>query len=314
MPGPLHQGLVHLLNHNPQLVFDLARRFDAAFGSGHVGFEAFEAFEAASNELPDPAKQGRILHADGVHAALVAVPHAAPVRVGGVAVEVQTCRDGLKLYSWLSYAAGVRRLFECRGWTMVFAPDADIRRYYEELFADELRARPWFVDPTLLPPIVETRQAAQDLARALLTVVFRARLIQAVPCARATLEALHQSTLDPEDRRVYTQLVRASLKDEQLDRLPKELLQWDDDWEMGPMELTSAYYTRGLAAGREDGLEEGRLVEARRLLVQVLEHRGIRLDDSHRARVDGCTDREQLESWLHRALETADADAIFTAG
>lgn len=261
MPGPLHQGLVHLLNNNPHLVFDLARHFDAKFGTSWVGFEA------ASNELPDPANEGNILHADGVHAALApapeAPPDAAPRRVGGVAVEVQTCRDLLKLYSWLSHAAGVRRLFTCRGWTMVFAPDEDVRRYYERLFADEPRACPWLVDPSLLPPIVETRQAARDVAKALLTVVFRARLIHAVACARAAIEALRNSTLDREDRRVYTQLVRASLKDDQLRRLPKEILQWDDDWEMGPMELTSAYYTRGVAAGRQ----EGRLIEARRLLL-----------------------------------------------
>ena len=67
MPGPLHQGLVHLLNNNPHLVFDLARHFDDNFPTSWAGFEA------ASNELPDPAAEGNILHADGVLAALAAV-------------------------------------------------------------------------------------------------------------------------------------------------------------------------------------------------------------------------------------------------
>jgi hypothetical protein len=48
------------------------------------------------------------------------------------------------------------------------------------------------------------------------------------------------------------------LKQEQLDLLPKELLQWDDADPLGPMELTGAYYTRGLAEGIAQGVAQGR--------------------------------------------------------
>lgn len=40
MPGPMHQGLLFHLEHNPDLAFELAHQFDAQIGPKHGKFEA----------------------------------------------------------------------------------------------------------------------------------------------------------------------------------------------------------------------------------------------------------------------------------
>jgi hypothetical protein len=253
VPGPFHQSLLFLLKRNPQLVFELARQFDDQFGiTSHE-------YEVASNELPGPSAPDNVLHADWVIAEVVR-NGSSRIAKSSLAVEVETTFHAFKTYSWLSYAAGVRRLFKCRGWSLVFAPDEDVRTNAQNMFLTESRASPWFVVPEMLPPILDPEQSAKDIDRAVLTTLFHTRSPVALACARATLQALFR--VAPPHGKIYHALVTAALKQEQLQQLPKELLQWDDTDPLGPMELTGAYYTRGLAEGleqgREQGLEQGR--------------------------------------------------------
>ncbi|PRP97888.1 hypothetical protein ENSA5_31210 [Enhygromyxa salina] len=298
MPGPIHQGLLFLLKQNPYLVFDLAHDFDTQIPPQH------NKFEIASNEIPSPAKDGNILHADWLVAA-VCEKQPALRRVAGLAVEVQTTDDVLKLYSWLSYAAGVRNVFRCRGWTIVFAPDADVRRRAQNMFAAEPRASPWFVEPHMLPPIHDVEQAAKDIDRAVLTAVFHARSELGVACIRATLEAMRK--VAHKHRRVYGDLMRAMMTEEQLEQIPERLFEIDDEAPLGPMELTGAYYVRGHREGRE----EGRCAEARKLILRVLERRSVALDEDQRHRIETASDLSTLETWLDRALTASSTAELF---
>ncbi|MEM9459699.1 MAG: hypothetical protein AAGF11_36315 [Myxococcota bacterium] len=47
--------------------------------------------------------------------------------------------------------------------------------------------------------------------------------------------------------------------------------------------------------------------------MEVLQTRGLVLDDDHRDRVDRCDDEAQLQRWLHRALTATSLDEIFEA-
>jgi hypothetical protein len=281
VPGPIHQTLLLLLKSNARLVFELARHFDDRFGAPAV------QYEAVSNELPDPAAPANVLHADWVVAEVV-VQGEDRIRVAGIALEVETSLNLLKCFSWLSYAAGVRRLFYCRGWTLVFAPDEEVRACAQRMFVTEPRASPWFVVPEMLPPIIDVNQSARDIDRAVLTTMFHVRSPIGVACARATLEALIR--VAHPYRKMYRNLVTASLKQEQLEQLPKYLLEWDDEEPLGPMELTGAYYVRGRSEGRSEGL--ARAIEG------VCEVLGIPLGPNERAQM--------------QALDAAGLDALFT--
>ena len=301
MPGPLHQGLLHLLEHNPALCFELASHFDPRFALERA------RFEVAPNELPDPSAPGRVLHADWV---VAAARRTELRRTASLAVEVQTCDDLLKYYSWLSYAAGVRRRFRCRGWTLVFAPDPDIRRRAQKMFEDEPRAAPWFVRPKMLPPILHARQAAADIDRAVLTAAFHARSKLGVACVRATLEAMTDRIDELElacpHLPVYRGIMHAVLTDEQLKQIPKRLLDIDAEAPLGPMELTSAYYVRG----QREGQRKGQRAAIRTNLVRVLEARGLELDPGQRERIEACEEIERLEQWFERALVATSLERV----
>ena len=47
-------------------------------------------------------------------------------------------------------------------------------------------------------------------------------------------------------------------------------------------------------------------------LIRALEVRGITLSPAQRERIDSCTDSDQLEGWLERAVVAHSADEVFT--
>jgi hypothetical protein len=63
------------------------------------------------------------------------------------------------------------------------------------------------------------------------------------------------------------------------------------------------HYGRGVADGEAKG-------EATALLA-VLEARGVEVPDDARERIAGCTDREQLETWIRRAATATSAEDLF---
>lgn len=292
MPSFLHQGLLALVKANAAQLFELARHFDAR---APLLLPGVDAYQSHANELPNPAFPGALLHADWV----VAQPDAL-----ALAVEVQTCRDRLKRYSWLSYAAGVRRLFDCPGWTLAVIPDPELRRWYQQMFEDEARASPWFVEPHMLEPITSVQRAKRAPQRATFAALFHAREVLGVACALATLDALRQ--VDPVDlpqRRIYRELVLTTLTREQLEELPPELLEVDPHAPLGPMERTNAYFTQGREEGLETGREEGRCRELARVLIQVLAGQNQGIDEDTRVTIEACRDLDELRTWLDAALE-----------
>jgi hypothetical protein len=178
---------------------------------------------------------------------------------------------------------------------LVFAPDEEVRTNAQNMFETEPRASPWFVVPEMLPPILDVDQSARDIDRAVLTTLFHVRTAIGVDCARATLQALI-GVAHPY-RKMYRDLVKASLKQEQIEQLPKHLLEWDDEDPLGPMELTSAYYVRGHSEGRVQGVEEGRAQALEQAIEGLCEVLAIPLGPSERARL--------------QALDTAGRDALF---
>ena len=78
----------------------------------------------------------------------------------------------------------------------------------------------------------------------------------------------------------------------------------------GKAEGLAAGKAEGLAAGKAEGLAEGK----REDLLTVLLERGLPLTDEERARIEKCTDVEQLRLWHRRAITAASAaDVLATA-
>lgn len=66
--------------------------------------------------------------------------------------------------------------------------------------------------------------------------------------------------------------------------------------------------------GREEGREAGRLKDRAEMTLRILDLRGITVPDTVRARVEACTDFDQLSVWSERAVHATTADDLFDTG
>ncbi|TDD63825.1 hypothetical protein [Actinomadura rubrisoli] len=95
-------------------------------------------------------------------------------------------------------------------------------------------------------------------------------------------------------------------------------LVWVRAWE-GRMMMDSPYHSdvmrgafaQGFAEGKAEGKAKGKAKAIARSVLLVLQARGIEATDEHRQRIEGCTDQEQLETWLQRAVTAQKADEVF---
>ena len=59
--------------------------------------------------------------------------------------------------------------------------------------------------------------------------------------------------------------------------------------------------------------EEGREAESIKKLLRLLVKRGIAVTEPQRARIEGCTDLDQLDEWFDRAATATSAAEVFDA-
>jgi hypothetical protein len=79
----------------------------------------------------------------------------------------------------------------------------------------------------------------------------------------------------------------------------------------GTYEFTSkyarSYFNRGKAQGKAEGKAEGRAED----VLVVLAARGLDVSDHARARISGCSDFDQLDTWVRRAATAESIDDLF---
>lgn len=71
--------------------------------------------------------------------------------------------------------------------------------------------------------------------------------------------------------------------------------------------LVSSEYAEAYALG----FAAGRLYEARRILVMVLDARGLEVSDAVRSRIARCSDVDRLEDWIRRAVVATEGAEVF---
>jgi predicted transposase YdaD len=72
-------------------------------------------------------------------------------------------------------------------------------------------------------------------------------------------------------------------------------------------EFARKYVAEGREVGRQEGRQEGELVA----LLEVLEARGLTVDDTARQQILACTDPAQLKRWLREAVTVRSVQELF---
>ena len=227
----------------------------------------------------------------------------------GVVIEVQRAIDPRKQYTWPLYTYSLCARLEIPVVLLVFCTDRVIARWAGEQTGRVVGQRfvPLVLGPDQIPRITTVEQAAAAAELSLLSVLAHHQEPNGDEVIRATLGAL--ATLDEPRRGQYSDWLMAA--SEATRRLLEELMN-TGKYAYPMSDFARTHYGRGLADGKAEGETEGEARGKAEAILTVLAARNLAVHDLVRARILACTDPEQLQRWLTRAVHCAGVDELLS--
>jgi hypothetical protein len=229
--------------------------------------------------------------------------------VFAIVVEVQLSRDEDKRRTWPVYLTSLRSRVSCPTALLVVVPDAAVARWCAQPIAlghPGFTLQPLVAGPEAIPVLVDEREARQDPELAVLSAMAHGREDVGRTIVRTVLAAVEG--LEAERVRLYVDLAMSSLSEAARSAL--EALMRSDKYEY-QSEFARKYVAEGLQKGREEGRQEGLHEGERAALLEVLDARGLEVDDAARQQILACKDLAQLKVWLRRAATAASVKDLF---
>jgi hypothetical protein len=292
MPSHLHEVLVAMFRDRPTLAADVLA------GQLGVAVPAFTQAQASSGDLTDAAPTE--YRADVV--ITLTANGAGDDPVLAVVVEAQLRVDPRKRRSWPAYVATLHARLGCPVVLLVVCSSAAVAaRCGEPIVFGEPPGvvTPLVLGPGQIPVVTDPVRARRNPELAVLSALAHGggrdqrRVVEAVWAAleivdhdHATLYADVLLTVLPAAARDYLEACMATTTGHRY---------YSD--------FARRYFDQGEAKGEAKG-------EARAVLA-VLDARGIEVPDELRERIVGCTDLEQLDTWVRRAATASTAQDLF---
>ena len=224
--------------------------------------------------------------------------------VQAVIVEVQLDPDPEKHFSWPVYVAGLRSRHRCPAFVLAVTVTETTAEWCGTAF--DLGGcnffRPVVLAPSAVPTIDEETAARERPELAVLSSIAHVREPNALARGRATLAAVWD--LPGEKREAYSDLVLVAYEKEARAAFEELMMSGHYDFQS---DFARTYQAKGREEGREEGRAEGR-AEA---LLAVFEARRLHVSNEARDRILACTDSEQLDVWIRRAVSVATVDELF---
>ncbi|MEU9840864.1 hypothetical protein AB0C69_16745 [Actinomadura sp. NPDC048032] len=285
-----HEGPIKIIRDNPEVVAQLLK---TAFG---IDVSDAATIRSTSESCTQPAPAAYV--ADNV----VEICEAGSTEPTiGVIAETQLAKDPDKHGSWPVYLTSLHAKLLCPCYLLVICPSRSVAEWAREAIQighPGFNLVPYVVGPGMAPLVTTPEQAAQ---RPEMTVL--AALANIIPTDKESLEITHAalatiSNEDEENGRLYTDLVMGVLS-----KGARKILEGYVKAGAAGYKFKSEPFRRSHAEGQAEG-------EAKSVL-KVLEARGLSVSDDVRERVLACTDPEQLDQWLVRAVTAERADQLF---
>jgi hypothetical protein len=293
MPSGEHESPIALAKLDPGLVaWLLARLFDVKVPDYH---------HARARPTDVRVMVPRTYHADG----MLVFCDAADRTVLAAVLEVQRGWDDSKRWTWKLYVAQLEAELEVNVALVVYCPDPALARWYRGMFEGEglsLPLRPFIFTPRDVPLVVDVELARADPA----VVVFSALCHSGEADVDAVFPALAEAlrALGPKKAILYYDIVLAGLP--QAPRARWEAYMSTAVGSEYRSELLREIDERGQAIGEARGEARG---EGRAVLT-VLDARGVPVPEAVREQILVCTDLDQLDAWLRRAIVATSADDV----
>lgn len=289
MPSRLHQTLSELFLNHPPLAAEL---LSDAFGMELPVWNQARIESAQVAEVPAAEWRGD---------ALVTLVDINDAVVLAVVVEVQLRTDDDKRFSWPVYVSNIRYRRRCPTLVLVVCPDEDTAGWAAEpiVLGPGSVTTPLALGAQLVPVVTDPVQAAICPERAVLSAlahgVKHRHWRQVVEAAWTALQAVDQDHFD-----LYADMVHAALSGASR-RYLEELMNVTVSEPLSP--LFRPHWVRGRAEGRAEA--------GARAVLAVLAARGIEVPDIAMQRITTCTDLDQLDAWVRRAVAVSSAQELF---
>jgi hypothetical protein len=222
-----------------------------------------------------------------------------------VIIEVQCGRDQDKQWSWPAYLTTLRGRLRCPVVLLVISPERDIAKWCTRsipLGHPGLVFTPLVLGPDEIPTIIDPLQAQANPELSVLSAVTHGDGVDREKIFTAMLRGLED--IESEQAQGYIDNVLAMLTEDGRKILEEIMSTGTREYKS---DFARGYYGRGKAEGLAEGLAQG---EAK-MLVLVLDARGINLSDEARAEILNCSDQAQIEEWGRRAATIASMDELF---
>jgi Arc/MetJ-type ribon-helix-helix transcriptional regulator len=302
MPSLLHEALVALFRNRPSLAPELLR-------------------EALDIQLPswsdirlESAQLSEVIPAEYRADLVVLLLQQQPVLA--IVLEVQLHPDDDKRYSWPAYLAGFRARLRCPVMLMVVCPDAAVARWCAEPIHTGHEGwvlRPIVLGPESVPVVTQLQRAKQAPELAVLSVLAHGQGEQGTELAQAALEAVAQ--LDDERLKFYTDLVWLAIPEAARRALEAMMssgsYQYQSEFVKRLVRREAELEAKGRVEGEAIGEAKGKAAGKAEAVLQLLQLRGIEVDDETRQVVLGCRDLAQLDRWLGRVMTVGSARELF---
>jgi hypothetical protein len=292
MPSYLHEVLVEMFRDRPALAAELL--------TGPLGLSVplFGRARVFSADLTNVAPTE--YRADAVVTLSVGD---APVL--GVVVEVQLSDDGRKRRSWPAYVATLYARLGCPVELLVVCPDPVDAAWCGTPIAvngSGFVLTPQVLGPAQVPVVTDPELAKRQPELAVLSAMAHGERFGGKGVFEALLAALEAVDQDHAD--LYTDIVLAALPEAIRDYLEALMSASAIRARYGyQSDFARRYYGEGKAEGKAEG-------EARAVLA-VLDARGIEVPDPVREDITGCTDLDQLDTWIRRAVTANKVQDLF---
>jgi hypothetical protein len=306
MASMQHEGLLLLFRNRPTLAPELLRD---ALG---LSLPPYSEARVESAELTEVVPTE--YRADLVVLLLEGKP------IFAIVVEVQLARDEDKRKTWPLYLTSLRSRVGCPTALLIVTPDAAVARWCAqpiELGHPGFVLQPLVAGPDAIPIIVDEQAARRDPELAVLSAMAHGHEEVGQAIAQTVLGAV--VGLDTDRARLYFDLALSCLND--VARHALEALMQSGNYQyqtefarryvaQGRQEGHQEGHQEGLQKGRQEGRQEGEVAA----LLEVLDARGLKVDEAARQQILACTDLAQLKVWLRRAVTVKSAQELFASG
>ena len=220
-----------------------------------------------------------------------------PTRRCIMLVESQTDPDEVRRRRWPYYIAFLQDKYECPVLLLVVCSKQETTEWAREPIISGLAGltcmtvTPVVLGPDNVPAVTSSVEAADDIPFAVFSALTHSR----GPEAHAILTALAAAldTIDTETADFLVEFTEAGLGNTPGQRI----------WKVLMATVTYSYTSELRAKGRAQGQAQS--------ILQVLDRRGVTVDDGSRDRIESCTDTDTLSTWLDLALTATKASDLF---